>query len=170
MPADTENARIELERYRAETDRLRATLDQERLALERHRADLDRYRAQLDTESGQRRTMSEAIVRFAEMTVRSLLILNGAAAISLLVFVGNAAARSGLPNLRPALIAFGAGAVLSVVTAAFFYVAQSSYAVSDGQDQSYKLGQSFRYAAMACAVCGLLAFFAGVGMTATAIP
>jgi hypothetical protein len=170
MPADSENARFELERYRAETDRLRATLDQERLALERHRADMDRYRAQLDAEGSQRRSMSEAIVRFAEMAVRSLLILNGASALALLVFVGNAGARAGSLNLKPALVAFGAGAVFSVVTAAFFYVAQSSYAVSDGQDRSYQLGQSFRYAAMTCAFFGLVAFFVGIGLSATAIP
>jgi hypothetical protein len=170
LPADAESARIELDRYRAETDRLRATLDEERLALERHRVDLDRYRAQLDFQNSQRRPMFEAVIRFAEMTVRSLLILNGVAAIALLTFVGNAAARAGALNFRLALIAFGAGAVLSVVTAAFFYVAQSSYAVSEGQDRSHKLGQIFRHAAMTCGFFGLVAFFVGVGMAATAMP
>jgi hypothetical protein len=170
MPADAESARVELERYRAETDRLRATLDQDRLALERHRAELDRYRAQLDLERDQRRPMFEAVIRFAEMTVRSLLILNVASALGLIALVSNATGRAGSLNLRPALIAFGAGATLAVVTAAFSYVAQSSFAVSEGQDAPHQLGQSFKYAAMICAVSSLVAFFAGVGMAALALP
>jgi hypothetical protein len=170
MPADTENARLELDRYRAETDRLRATLDQERLALEHQRTDLDRYRAQLDLERDQRRPMFEAVIRFAEMTVRSLLILNIASVLGLLALVSNATGRFGALNLRPALIAFGAGAVLAVVTAAFSYVAQSSFAVSEGQDTSHQLGQSFKYGAMISAGSSLVAFFAGVGMAALALP
>jgi hypothetical protein len=162
MPADAESARLELDRYRAETDRLRATLDQERLALER-------YRAQLDLERDQRRPMFEAVIRFAELTVRALLILNVASVLGLIALVSNATSRSGSLNLRPALIAFGAGAVLAVVTAAFAYVAQSSYAVSEGQDRWHQLGQSFKYAAMICAVASLVAFFAGVGMAALAL-
>ena len=97
MPADAESVRIELERYRAETDRLRATLDEERLALERHRADLDRYRAQLEFQNSQRRPMFEAVIRFAEMTVRSLLILNGVAALALLTFAGIGLAATAMP-------------------------------------------------------------------------
>jgi hypothetical protein len=163
MPADADSARLELDRYRAETDRLRASLDQERLALER-------YRAQLDLERDQRRPMFEAVIRFSEMTVRSLLILNIASVLGLLALVSNATGRFGALNLRPALIAFGAGAVLAVVTAAFSYVAQSSFAVSEGQDASHQLGQSFKYGAMISAGSSLVAFFAGVGMAALALP
>jgi hypothetical protein len=170
MAADAESARVELERYRAETDRLRATLDQERLELEKHRADLDRYRAKLDTETNQRRPMFEAVIRFAEMSVRSLLILNGGAALALLTFATSAALRGGTLGFKTALLAFGAGAALSVVTAAFSYLAQSYYAVSEGQDQAHKLGQIFRHAGMICAVLGLAAFFAGVGLVASALP
>ena len=170
MPADAESARIELERYRAETDRLRATLDQERLELEKHRADLDRYRAKFDTESNQRRPMFEAVIRFAEMSVRSLLILNGGAALALLTFATSAALRGGTLGFKTALLAFGAGAALSVVTAAFSYLAQSYYAVSEGEDRSHKLGQVFRQAGMTCAVFGLAAFFTGVGLVASALP
>lgn len=169
MPADADSARTELERYRAETDRMRATLDQERVALERHRTELDRYRTQLDIERDQRRPMFEAVIRFAEMTVRSLLILNVASALGLIALASNATGRGGSLNLKPALIAFGAGAVLAVVTAAFSYVAQSSYAISEGQDPSHKLGQSFKYAAMVCAVASLVIFFAGVGIAALAL-
>jgi hypothetical protein len=163
MPADAESARLELDRYRAETDRLRATLDQERLALER-------YRAQLDLERDQRRPMFEAVIRFAEMTVRSLLILNIASVLGLLALVSNATGRFGALNLRPALIAFGAGATLAVVTAAFSYVAQSSFAVSEGTDGPHQLGQSFKYAAVISAASSLIAFFAGVGLAALALP
>ena len=170
MPADAESARIELDKYRAETDRLRATLDQERLELERHRADLDRYRAKLEVENNQRRPMFEAVIRFAEMSVRSLLVLNGGAALGLLIFATSAAARGGSLTFKTALIAFGAGAVLSVTTAAFSYVAQSSYAVSEGQDRAHRMGQVFRYAAMTCAVFGLAAFFVGIGWVSMALP
>lgn len=162
MPADADSARLELDRYRAETDRLRATLDQERLSLER-------YRAQLELEREQLRPMFEAVIRFAEMTVRSLLILNVASLLGLIALVSNATGRTGTLNLRPALIAFGAGATLAVVTAAFSYVSQSAYAVSEGRDAPHQLGQSFRYAAMICAVSSLVAFFAGVGFAALAL-
>jgi hypothetical protein len=104
------------------------------------------------------------------MTVRSLLILNVASALGLIALVSNATGRFGALNLRPALIAFGAGATLAVVTAAFSYIAQSAFAASEGQDTSHRLGQSFRFGAIISAGASLVAFFAGIGMAALALP
>lgn len=72
--------------------------------------------------------MFDATIRFAEITIRSLLLLNGGAAVALLAFAGNAK-QSGLPDEQLSAYAsavqmFGWGALLSVGVAALAYLAQ----------------------------------------------
>jgi hypothetical protein len=76
-----------------------------RVELERYRADLERYRADLEkwkviVES--RRPMFEAAMRYAELAIRSLLLVAEGAAIALAGFAGHALG-SGNPVILQAL-------------------------------------------------------------------
>jgi hypothetical protein len=108
-PTDIEIARLQLE--------------QERLALERERSALERARLQVEMI----RPGIDAVIRFAEIGIRSLLILNGGAALALLSFASSASSRNEPVTFKASICAFGAGAALSVLTAGLSYASQSAY-------------------------------------------
>jgi hypothetical protein len=134
---DTDEARLAIDREKLELDRARLELEQQRTGLEtkkfefeKHKikledfkVDLDRFKAEREAE----KPMIEAGLRFAEMAIRSLLILNGGAALGALTFAGNATrlgeaiGNGWLANL---IFWLGIGAALSVATAFFSYVSQ----------------------------------------------
>jgi hypothetical protein len=66
-------ARLQIEAYRAEIERAKTDLLRYSATLERHRPGF------------------EAVIRFADITIRSLLLLNGGSALALLSFAGAAA-------------------------------------------------------------------------------
>ncbi|MBL0320109.1 MAG: hypothetical protein IPP74_12600 [Alphaproteobacteria bacterium] len=76
--SDMEKQRIELERYKVDLDR--------------YKVDLDRYKAELDVRKIEVDIWSvgfNGILTFATLGIKSLILINGAAVISLLTFVGN---------------------------------------------------------------------------------
>jgi hypothetical protein len=162
-PFDATNAKTE----EASLERTRLDLDRYRAETERYRAELDRYRAEVE---GRYRPLFEATIRFAEMYVRSLLVLNGGAALGLLTFVSSAAARGGSGNYKPALLAFGSGAALAVLTAGFSYVAQFCYSNSSGDDWKIKIGYGVHIAAACWGTFALAAFGVGIWQAASGIP
>ena len=142
---DVEIARLELER--------------ERLALERDRTNLEIQRLQVEA----LRPGIDAVIRFAEIGIRSLLILNGGAALALLSFASSASSRNEPVTFKTSLCAFGAGAALSVLTAGLSYAAQSAYnreARRPVPDQF--IGGWLRNIAFVCGLIALGAFVVGM--------
>jgi hypothetical protein len=116
------------------------------------------------------RASFDATIRFAEMAVRSLLILNGGAALGLLTFAGNAASRAtDAPNFRWAIVAFGVGAATSVLTSGSSYFSQWFYSWANATDKGVRAGYFFNALAVVFAVAGLVAFGAGIYFAAAAM-
>lgn len=149
------------------------SLDERRLAIEERRLDLEERKVSIEQARLEYRPKElnyeahskthiaswESVIKFAEMTIRSLLILNGGAAIAVLTFAGNAAKSASEVFLANSVVYFGIGAALSVVTAGLAYLAQFLFT-----NLFERTGRAFQYAAIAATVGSLLAF--GCGMKA----
>ena len=136
-----------------ELERARLALDQERIKLDHYRVEMERYRPGF-----------EATIRFADIAIRSLLILNGGAALALLTFAGNAASRGQQISFEWSLLAFGIGAAFSVATAGFSYLSQSLYTEGEAGTPYARLGLSMRLVAFAIGFVAWLLFLVGIGL------
>jgi len=140
-------------------------IDRARLALEHHRSELDRYRAELDRfriDMEARRPVYDGAIRFAEMTIRSLLILNGGATLGLFTIAGNAdklGLKPKVDDLSWMAIAFGAGAALAVITAFMAYVTQILYIEITPDERANRIGNRCRYVAVFAGVLSMVCFF-----------
>ena len=126
---------------------------------EERRLRLEEQRRQFETWQ----TPFEAMIRFADITIRSLLLLDGGSALALLSFAGSAASHGDRVRFVPSLVAFGIGAALSVLTAFLAYLTQIAHAERD--DGGVSAGRR-RLAAIVCAFCALAAFCVGMGLAA----
>ncbi len=125
-------------------------LDHERLELEKAKLADEKYRFE-----------AQAARTYAGQVVQALLLLNGAAALAMLTFIGNfskdANLRSVLLGLSNPLAFFADGAALAVLTAIFAYLSQVSWA-----DGSSLWGATLRLFAMVLALGSLLMFVGGI--------
>lgn len=161
------NSGAELQNPEVENTLLRLELDKRRLHLERYRARLEQHRVHHDI----RKPYVESGIRFADVTVRSLLILNGGAALALLAFAGNTATKTNieyLPKLAPALQLFGWGATLSVATPALSYLAQMLL-LRPSSGWKWELGVGLRIIAILSAAASLVMFFMGIQRAASGL-
>lgn len=165
---NAEDEKIAIERFRAETDRQRAATDQQRLALESERVNFDRYRGTHEVN----RPYAEAVMRFADLTVRSLLLLNGGAALAVLTFATNANKSmllgSRIEDLASLVWLFALGAGLSVATSAASYLAQVLFTELDAP-HDYRLGNVFRGIAVAFGFAAMVCFFLGMWNASAAL-
>jgi hypothetical protein len=103
--------------------------------------------------------------RFADLTVRSLLILNGGAALALLTFAtGKSGAGDVSGALATAVALFGTGAWLSVATVALAYFAQRAFVEIEPEEARLRRGKRYSRCAIAAGLASLFVF--GVGMYA----
>lgn len=147
-----------VEREKLEIDRRRLAVEDQKVSVDMRRADIEARRLAYEP----KRVSSESTIKFADLTVRSLLLLNGGAALAVLTFAANSAKGSSgavvsAQDLAPSILLFGSGAATSVATAAASYVAQLSYT------QDYKkVGNTFQVLAVIGGVASLVLFVAGM--------
>ncbi len=107
-------------------------------------------------------------IKFALEGVKLLFLLNGAASISILTFIGHM--RSGSTLLVGALIAFALGAASTIPAMIFAYLTQLHYG-NAAQSTPYSTGTwrtavKLHYWAYGFMGLGLLCFLAGVALAA----
>jgi hypothetical protein len=114
----------------------------------------------------------ELRVGLARSAIQSSLLLNGGAAVALLLLLGNIlsspAQRSLLVDvaqLKWAFALFGAGLFLGGITFVNAYIAQGALALG----QSSAFGNTVRRLGLALIVASLLLFLAGLGLVLAAI-
>jgi hypothetical protein len=104
----------------------------------------------------------EATMRFAELAVRSLLILNGGAALGLLTFASNQNKNGSAPiNYTDAVWLFGIGAALAVLTAGLAYLAQYFF-THENDDWKKKTANTLQIGAVVAWLVSMGFFVGGV--------
>jgi hypothetical protein len=127
--------------------------------------------------------MNKAVLKNSEAVVRSLILINGAAAISVMTFVGALAARPSVPAHQIAAIAkglewFAGGALAATLTAAFAYLTNYLYMwaeqrkkrdyehpylhTNETSNRRLFWGQMCHYLAIALVVVSLCGFAGGI--------
>ena len=129
--------------------------------LEMYRADLDRYKAQVEAQKPNR----EAVIKFAELAIRSLLLLTGGAAVALLAFAGH----RDVPNLATAIELFGWAASGAVLTAGASYLAQVFITEYDHGTWACWFGDALRVVAVVIWFVSLSLFMYGIYAAAGAV-
>ncbi len=110
--------------------------------------------------------MFKAVVTFATLAIKSIIVVNGAAVIALLAFLGNIWDKNGSAAIITAagssLGHFVYGLICGVATAAFSYLAQVVFAeVQRGPSGRVLSGEVLRVVAVTLAIAGLVFFALG---------
>ncbi len=158
----------ETEQFKAELQKdievFRATLQTE---VDRAKAQLDahydhwRMTAQSEREIDQ--AMLRGIIEFALAALKGITLINGAAAIAILAFLGNiwdpdqAGAKMAAALIKPAMQSFVVGTAAGVFAIALSYLAQVFFR----ETKKRWLGECFRISAVLVAAGGLVAFGLG---------
>ena len=135
-------------------------METQRLSLEKFKLELDRYKADLDAHQirvDKWSTGFNGIMALGTLGIKSLILVNGAAVISLLTFIGN---RAKIQTPECFTWAFGAylvGIALALVCVLMAYIFQ----VIEIEFDKKRLSHWLRIAAVIFAVLSLLAFVSG---------
>jgi hypothetical protein len=118
--------------------------------------------------------MFEAAVEFAILAIRTLILINGAAVIALLTFVGQVWANDQHNGSAMAhilfwpLLFFLAGLILAVITCLLAYITQM-ITTEHGAGAIPPLSKKVRLFAIMASVLSIAAFSAGAVLTATGV-
>ena len=116
------------------------------------------------------RILLRAVIDFASMTIRSLILVNGGAAIGILTFLGNlwtkdaALAKASAIAIGPGLSGFIVGLVFALFTSASAYLAQvavSEFSREGDRPASKRWGNRIRVVAICCAIISVASFVFG---------
>lgn len=155
MADDEETPRLSEARWRAQFEANLAHWSVE------HEAKMEKWRADFEVS----KMGFEAITTFSSITIRSLLILNGAAAIAILTFVGDQSKSVAGFNVKPWLPAFevfGWGTFLAVLCSALTYLSQVFIHEPDNVKVKSYLGEPLRWLAVLAGAGSLFAFICGL--------
>jgi hypothetical protein len=116
----------------------------------------------------------EQAIKYAVESIKTTLLLNGAAAIALMTFANT---RKFSGALISPLIWFASGAMLSALAFLAAYLCQVEYGnalrpeIGKAEyDRSWKKGQRMNWAAIIVVILSVGAFFVGIILTGVALP
>lgn len=137
----------------------------ERLRLQQHfDGQIEHYKASREMD----REMFKAVIEAGQSALKSLSVINGAAAIALLAFLGNALSKDKTPaaaliaGMSNSMLSFGIGVALAGAGFALRYLSQAVYTGDFrlGTEHS-RWGDRLRNAAILAGVGSLVAFIVG---------
>lgn len=131
--------------------------------------DVSALREEYKQRNEHHRTMHRSIVDFASGAIKIILLINGGAAIAILAFLGNEAAKNGsaadtlaaVRALAPALNSFVVGVFAAGFTAGFAYLSQVIFLELPERWRPQTYGNVLRAIAVAAATASLFAFAVG---------
>lgn len=142
------------------------TLGIERLKIDQYKARLDYDRLNLEREISsyeRQKTMFDAVVRFAILAIKSIILCNGIAALALLgVLCFTYPSLVQNPYITRTIQFFGFGALSGVLSVGFAYLTQIVFAESQSPKVIKFLGGGFRIVAIFSAFCGVWFLFEGI--------
>ena len=116
----------------------------------------------------------EQAIKYAVESIKTSLLLNGAAAIAVMTFANT---RKFSGALHTPLVLFAVGAMLSTIAFVTAYLCELAYGnakrpgIDDARgDRIWKGGQRWNKAAMVFVVLSVLAFLVGIILTGAALP
>ena len=142
-------------------------------------ADLAHWRAKVDASLQSQLAMFSGIIEFAVVAIKGIVLVNGAAAIAVLAFLGSIWAgnakegREAAIKLAPALEWFVWGVGLGVLTAGLAYLAQVAILElpqpEDGKGKNWAsiIGGPLRLGAIVAGFAGIVMFFGGADRAIT---
>lgn len=127
---------------------------------------VEHYRAEMDT----RLEMFKSVIEAGQSALRSLSLLNGAAAIALLAFLGNVLSHptimgiATIPGMSRSMACFAIGVGLAACGFVARYFSQASHGQEFSADPAtaWKWGVRIRNVAICSALASLAIFFVGV--------
>lgn len=152
----------ETNRYRLDARRLR--LDFRKQEDERRKLDVEERKI----ENERIKASFDASIRFAEHTLRSLILLNGGAAVSLITFASKESSIVGTKISAHAsttftgAVVFAVGAAMAVLSMAVSYLAQHQYTYEILEKRVRWTGNAFRATAIVLAIGSMGLFIYGV--------
>lgn len=100
-------------------------------------------------------------IKFANEGIKGFFLLNGAATIAILSFIGNT--QSGDDRLVWAMFCFALGALFAPIAFSFAYLTQLKYGNS-----SFSVALKFHWTTYLCILAAMLLFLAGVALAGCA--
>ena len=95
--------------------------------------------------------------------MKTIVLINGVAAISILTFAGNNKTHE--VHLIYSLVSFGAGVLMGALTLLSAYLSQLHYGnagTTSAKENSWQVGSNFHWLTYFCAFLGLLLFAVGI--------
>jgi hypothetical protein len=148
-------------------------------SIETHKPQLQATNNHEASERENERASFRATIEFALLVIRSLVLVNGGAAIGVITYLGHLWSKTPESALASAMVvqhglyAFVAGLALALLTAGCSYIAQALYSELDRHggktSPAASKGNRWRYAGVACAALSLGAFIAGAYLSAQAV-
>ena len=92
--------------------------------------------------------------------IKAIFVLNGAATVSILTFVGNTKTKSDF--LVYAMVCFAIGALTGPISFCFAYLTQLNYGNASRSDGNWESGQKFHNGTYLAVGCGMLLFVCGI--------
>ncbi len=92
--------------------------------------------------------------------IKAIFVLNGAATVSILTFIGNTKTKSDF--LVYAMVCFAIGALTGPISFLFAYLTQLNYGNASRTAGKWESGQSFHKGTYLAVGCGMLLFIGGI--------
>ncbi len=161
------------------------------LARYAHERNLEHYRSTIQTVSKSSASMFSAVLETGASAVKSVILINGGAAVALLAFLSNAWGKgivnSGMNILSYSLYMFGLGVFFGAISMGFRFLSQACYGhaleqtiktILDKLDKQTpfqtpdsrvrKLGHFFQFLSIIAGLAAYIAFFWGLNKAITA--
>lgn len=117
------------------------------------------------------RELFRAVIESGQSALKSLSLINGAAAVALLAFLGTVLQRGiyergvSVAAVSQAMVVFAVGVLLAGAGFGLRYLSQTAYTGdynAETKRSRHKRGDKFRYAAVMAGACSLIAFGVGI--------
>jgi hypothetical protein len=133
---------------------------------------VEAYRAEVSSQL----ELLKAAIEAGQSALKSISVINGAAALAMLAFIGNVLSHptdiglAAMMIMSRSMTYFATGVGLSAIGLAARYFSQASYAGDfSNQSRATKWGNTWRVIAIVAGVAGLAAFFIGVRVASRAV-
>lgn len=154
--ADDTGKTVDPLRLSAELDRILSQSDWFRDHLFR------KYDRRMELWKEARLEMTRAVISFGQGAIRSLILINGGAAVAIMTFLGNFGGESNQSAdlFAKSLLLFALGVAAAALVGGFAYVTQFLYESSSGRLS--KVGIGFHWAAVLLAILSITLFVVGL--------